>query len=558
VWGWALKIANWLFLASLLPVYSLNAADGVGTLEPLLPGMPAKPAAPVLSSPTTPQSDTPLLSQQSQLFVTHIQLQGNTVFSAEELATITSKYEHRAISAEDLRQLRHELTLFYINNGYINSGAVLPEQNVQNGELRVQIIEGQLTEVTIEGLEHLSEAYLRPRIEKRSKDQPLNLKDLQNDLQLIQQNPLIKRINAVLTPGLRPGEALLRTNIEEANPWYLLLGGNNYGVPSVGAERFETWAGHRDLLGFGDELDGHFNVSAGQTQYDFDYGIPFTRWDSRFKLRYQKSEADVVEKPFDEINIYNELEAFTVGLSQPVWTTPENQATLGLMLERRHSQSFLFEQPFSFSFGSIDGASDVSVVRFSQDWLHRTSSQVLAFRSVASWGVDALGSTIHSEDLTLPDSNFFVWLGQLQWIQLLWDSGVELHWRGDTQISASPLLSLEQFTLGGRYSVRGYRQNQVVRDNGFSSSVEFRIPVLGDGMIKLAPFFDMGRSWNSSSLTAEPPPHNLLSTGIGLLFDFNKQVHAEFYWAHQFSKISNASRDLQDDGINFSVTYSPL
>lgn len=545
-----------LLIAVVLPTAMAQAGNGVGTLEPLLGQTPQAPVAPpVLTVPPAVQPGGLPLSQRPQVWVRTIQLQGNRLFGTDDLAPITNQYINRQLSAEDLRQLRHELTLFYINNGYINSGAIVPEQTIDDGELRVQVVEGQLTEIRIDGLEHLRASYLRSRIEKNTLDQALNIKTLQTDLQLIQQNPLIKRINAELSPGLRPGEALLRARVEEANPWYLTLGSNNQGVPSVGAERFETWAGHRNVLGLGDSLDGHFNVSAGQTQYDFNYALPFTRWDSRFKVRYQSSEANVVEKPFDQINVYNQMESFGLGLSQPVWKTLEDDVTLGLMLERRHSKSFLLNQPFSFSRGSINGASDVSVVRFSQDWLHRTASQVLALRSVASWGVDALDSTIHADQPSLPDSNFFVWLGQVQWIQLLWDSGIEMHLRGDSQISASPLLSMEQFALGGRYSVRGYRQNQLVRDSGFSSSLEFHVPLLFDGRVKLAPFFDYGRAWNMHWPTTVP--HVLHSAGIGLLLDPTREIHAELFWAQPLRKIKQVSSDLQDEGIHFAVTYSP-
>lgn len=542
---------------SLLPLTSLMAAEGVGIVEPLTatPRPTSTPTLP-LKIPSLEASRSPALSQQNKIFVSRIFLEGNTAFTDEELATITRSYLGRELSAQDLRQLRHELTLYYIDHGYINSGAVLPEQNVMNGELKINIIEGRLTTIHWEGLEHLRETYLSARIEKHTENEPLNIKTLQNDLQLIQQSPLIQRINAELTPGIRPGEAMLRARVAEANPWYMTLGTNNQGVPSVGAERFESWAGHRNVLGFGDAFDGHFNVSAGQTAFDLNYSLPFTRWDTRLKIGYQSSEADVVEEAFAELNIFNQMEAYSLGISQPVWQTLEDEATLSVLVERRNSQTFLLGTPMAFSKGCDDGKCDVSVVRLSQDWLHRTSSQVLALRSTTSWGLNALGATVHDEQPAIPDSRFFAWLGQAQWIQRLWDTGTELHLRGYAQLSDAPLLSLEQFALGGRNSIRGYRENQWVRDNGFSSSVEFRIPVLGDGRLKLAPFFDMGRAWSLDG--SDQKQHVLNSAGIGLLFDPIPEIHSELFWAHAMRTIKNNSQDLQDDGIHFAVTYSPL
>lgn len=542
------------WLIGWLPVYASWAADGIGTVKPLQVPRPSSRPAPEFNAPKPPISDAQPLSQQLFVYVKRIKIQGNTVFSETQLAPIIDKYQNRELSADDLRQLRHELTLFYIDQGYINSGAVLPEQTIKNGELSVQIVEGKLTDIDLQGLSHLHEHYLTSRIQKNIENQPLDINKLQTNLQLIQQNRLIERINAELGPGLQPGESVLRAQVKEARPWYMTLGGNNNGVPSVGAERFETWAGHANVLGFGDAFDGHFNISDGQLQYDFSYSIPLTRWDTRFSVAYQRSEADVVEEPFDQLNIFNEMEAFALGISQPIWQTLEDEIKLDVTVEHRRSQSFLLDEPFSFSRGSIDGEGNVSVVRFGQEWLHRTAAQVVAIRSVASWGVDALGSTMHPQGSKLPDSDFFVWLGQIQWIQLLWNSGVEMHWRGDVQIAASSLLSLEQFTLGGRHSVRGYRQNQSVTDSGFSTTLEFRIPIIANGMVKLAPFYDIGRAWNVDWPASKPQV--LHSVGIGVLIEPSKQIHAEFYWAHSFRNTQNTSEDLQDDGIHFSVAYS--
>lgn len=515
--------------------------------------------APAIGLPSIPPAESVPLSRRSLVHARRIQLEGNTVFGAEDLGPITGKYENRDLSAEDLRQLRHELTVFYIDRGYVNSGAVLPEQTVVDGVVRVRIVEGRLTEVRLEGLERLRDSYVRARIARDGASQALNVKTLQEDLQLLQQNPLIQRINAELAPGLRPGEALLRARVAESVPYYLALGANNYGVPSVGAERFEVWTGHRNLTGYGDSLQGHLGLTEGQTLYDFHYALPFTARDSTFKLHYQNSEASVVERPFDELNIFNQAETIGFGFSQPMWRTLENSITLGVMAEHRHSKTFLLDEAFSFSRGSVNGVSKVSVLRFDQEWLNRTQSRAIAVRSVANWGVDVLDATVHS-GASLPDSRFFSWLGQFQWIQRLGDGGLEMQLRGDAQIAADPLLSLEQFALGGMYSVRGYRQNQIVRDSGVATSLEFRVPLLretlGEGKLFFTPFFDYGRAWNKSWPT--PPPHALSSAGIGLRVVPFKQVHAEFYWARPLCKIENNGHDLQDSGIHFAVTYSPF
>lgn len=88
-----------------------------------------------------------------------------------------------------------------------------------------------------------------------------------------------------------------------------------------------------------------------------------------------------------------------------------------------------------------------------------------------------LGATINPSP---PDGKFFTWSGQFQWAWRLpyWDS--EVLFRSDVQLASEALLSLEKLPVGGANSVRGYRENQLVRDNGWLSSLEptFRTPLV--------------------------------------------------------------------------------
>src|SRR5687767_2423110 len=69
----------------------------------------------------------PPFSQQ-RVLVREIRVIGSTVFTKAELARVTAPYVNRELSAEDLEALRRELTLLYVNRGYVNSGALLPDQ----------------------------------------------------------------------------------------------------------------------------------------------------------------------------------------------------------------------------------------------------------------------------------------------------------------------------------------------------------------------------------------------------------------------------------------------
>jgi hemolysin activation/secretion protein len=98
------------------------------------------------------------------MMVGTIHVVGSTVFAPEELDKVKAPYENRELSTEDLEELRRAFTLLYTNNGYVNSGAIIPDQTVQEDEITFQIIEGKLTDINIEGTKNFLPFYFEQRI----------------------------------------------------------------------------------------------------------------------------------------------------------------------------------------------------------------------------------------------------------------------------------------------------------------------------------------------------------------------------------------------------------
>ena len=178
---------------------------------------------------------------------------------------------------------------------------------------------------------------------------------------------------------------------------------------------------------------------------------------------------------------------------------------------------------------------------------------MFAARSTFSGGIDAFDATIDSA--SEPDGRFYAWLGQLQWVERLFERRDELVMRVDTQFAGDPLPSLEQFSVGGAHSVRGYRENQLVRDNGVFTSIEYRLTAWSDPgrghRVQLAAFYDRGRSWNRDRPT--PEPKVLASAGIGLRATYYPWLNFEIYYGKPRTDVAGANDDLQDKGIHFQL-----
>ena len=240
-WSLALFLIFFIFSsasAQVVPVAVPFPVDPTGRSgePPTLPKQfeaPTPPPGTLLPPAPIPPETAPFPTLR--VFVREIRVTGSTIFSAEELAKVTAPYVNREVTSEDLEALRVALTLLYVNNGYVNSGAILPDQSVSEGVVTYQIIEGRLTAVDVEGNRWFRSSYFQKRFFLDA-GPPLNVNALQRRLQLLLEDSRIQRLNAELKPGLRPGEGILDVRVEERTPYRLSFGVQQLPVTRCGRE----------------------------------------------------------------------------------------------------------------------------------------------------------------------------------------------------------------------------------------------------------------------------------------------------------------------------------
>jgi hemolysin activation/secretion protein len=563
-------LGPWALLAGLSPAPEVGAQvrrpGGVeGSIlgdrpgeRPLEAPPPEEPEPlPQFELPPVPEPSEARLSGAPSFVARGFRIVGSTVFSEAELAAVAEPYVGRSVTSEDLQRLRNELTLLYVNRGYVNSGAVLPDQQVEDGIVEYRIVEGELSGIELQGNRWFRNRYLTSRIELAAQ-RPLDVRRVEGQLQILQQDPRIRRVQAELRPGALPGEGVLGLRVDEEQPFHAALQFDNWESPSIGSYHGSATLSDQNLTGNGDILTLDLGFTDGLDDYEGRYEIPVTPRDTILAFGYRWSKSHVVESPFDELDISSKAQTASIGVRHPVLRSLRSSLWLSLTGEWRESETFLFGEPFPFALGTDDGKSRISVLRFAQDWVYRDRSQVLAARSTVSWGVDVLNPTVNGSGV--PDSLFLAWLGQFQWVRRFDPWGIEALFRTEAQLADSPLLSLEQFSVGGHDTVRGYRENELVRDNGLVGSLEIRIPLLSDSAgrpyLQLAPFADIGRSWNASrDGPDDSKPYTLYSVGVGLRFQLTEYFDGEIYWGDALRDVTEPDdHDLQDDGVQFRVT----
>jgi hemolysin activation/secretion protein len=517
------------------------------------------------------------LDSATRLFIRSFRFEGNTAFSNEELAKVTESFTNREITSGELEEARRAVTLHYIDHGYVSSGAVLPDQTPTNGIVIMRIVEGHISRIEVRGNRWLRDGFLTSRLE-RWDGPPLNVNTLTEGLQLLRQNPNVRQINAELKPGAAPGEGVLDARVVDDLPFRVGLQADNHRPPSVGAEEISLLLADLNLTGNSDAFNLRYGIAdSGPDGFDFSgfnnveasYALPLNRFDTTIGGHGSRLDTTIVEQPFALLNIDSETVSYGGFLRQPFFQTANHEAAFTIAFDRRQNDTELSGVPFTVSPGAENGRMIVSVLRLSQEWLGRSQNQVLALRSTFSIGLDILNATDHpnmqavvingtTNFVYVPNGQFFSWLGQAQYVRRLFNTQNQLIFRLTGQISDKPLLALEQLSIGGAETVRGYRENTLVRDRGIISSLEFRVPVLfnkaGAGIVDIAPFFDFGGGWNN---TESPQPTTIYSTGLGLLLAPNKHINAQLYWGYRLRHIPMPpDKNAQDLGFHFQVNFN--
>jgi len=246
--------------------------------ESSVPKRTLKLGPPGQIEPILPLPNLETLARSGRLWSFHGRVKefrfvGNHVFSKQAFSKVLEKYYNREVNADDLEQARQDLTLLYVNHGYVNSGAVLPNQDGKDGIITFQLVEGRLTGITLKGNFWFRGWWLRNEI-RRGAGQPLNFNKLKQTLQLLRQNATISQVNAELKPGGVPGESILDVDIKDTQPFRFALEFNNKRPPSVGAEILNAHATDLNLTGHNDVLDvvygiAHANGSGSFEDFDF-------------------------------------------------------------------------------------------------------------------------------------------------------------------------------------------------------------------------------------------------------------------------------------------------
>ena len=276
--------------------------------EPLLPETPPSlPSSPEELVPSVPET-VPDISPDvlvEEITVTGLQFEGNSLFSSAALevellkrlsdGSITafipdvetiepadlSEWRTQTLSFAEILQLAAIVADIYHDEGYDTSGAVVRipaiTQQDRQGGIVIEVIEGFLDSIELVRTEdsstRLRSGYVRSRLGVET-GEPLNVDRLQEQLQLLQLDPLIERISAELNAGATAGISLLTVQYQEAPTFDMVIDLNNGRSPSVGSFQRQIRVSESNLLGMGDRIEVSYANTEGSDTLNANYTLP--------------------------------------------------------------------------------------------------------------------------------------------------------------------------------------------------------------------------------------------------------------------------------------------
>ncbi len=557
--------------STLLSLFALARAEAQSSLYELTEEEKRLLGVVENDTPALPDVDERLLEDALQVPVTltAFELVGSTVLSDDEVRRVVSPWIGRPVTGLELSEIRSELTALYAGKGYIGSGVILPDQTVTGGLIKMHAVELTLSGIDVSA-EGLSEDYLRRRLE-RTVSSPLNLTELERSLRSLQEQPLVSSVQARLVDGATPGTSRLLMSVDRAQPFTAQLSVNNFRPPSIGAEQAVVSLVHRDISGRRDILAFEGAIGEESKSGWISYDMPFGTTDSRIRLSYRQGDTVVIEEPFDDIDIESVSSRVQLGIAHPFYQTWSRQLDGFASLIVSKTETSLLERPFSFSLGAIDGETRTSVVEIGGQFTQRWTNQVFSSRLTWREGLDAFDATtrLRDTDLTsqaeVPDGMFSAAVIQMSYGRNLPFLNSQLSAQLTYQHAFDPLLVSEKSAVGGVGSVRGYRENSLVRDSAGFARIEWRIPVLSTESpmllrsLTLVPFADTGWAKDKDPNQSSGSSVSISSVGLGLEWSPLQFLYFRGYFGEALdsdSVPSTGSRSLQDDGVHVEISVN--
>ena len=454
----------------------------------------------VPSAPDLPAA--PAAAEDPRCFaLQRVEVTGVTVFSRAAQAPFTALPADSCMTLDDIRQRVRDITRRYLEKGYITSVAWLPEQDIATGQLRIAVTEGRVESVRVAGEKDTALRMAFPGVE----GQVLNLRDLEQGLERL--NRLASRqLTMDILPGRAAGDSRVQlVPVNDRFPVSLTAGADNSGQKSTGRGQMNARLVADNLLWLADQWslsaarDSEFHTDRRSRSLQAGVTLPYGYW--LFSAGYSGSD------------FYQPVSA---GRASPGWRydgrVQTQRAAVNRTLLRDGRQRLALDIDFTRrrTENRLGGVRlNVSSPTLSSLTMGLSYSRTLAGGSVTlapslAHGLDIAGATADDpahpslprseyRRFSLSGSGFYPVTASLYWLTSVYG-----------QTTPDILYASERISVGGQYSVRGFKEQNLTGNRGgyWRNELTWQwLTVPGVGTLSATGAVDVGHVANQKGTT---------------------------------------------------------
>jgi hemolysin activation/secretion protein len=489
-------------------------------------------SAAAMAQPAAAPSDN---ADQRHFDIAEFRVDGNTVLTEVEIDRAVYGFLGPDKTAADVEKARAALEAAYQQKGYPTVSAEVPLQHIAGGVVVLKVSERTVGRLRIHGSHYHDLADIKAGAPSLGQGRVPHMPELQRDIVALNQWP-DRTVTPSLQAGKAPGTVDVDLDVKDQFPGHATLELNNRQSADTTGLRLSGSLGYNNLWQRGDSATVTFQVAperpsdAEVVSGSYLFRIPDS--DLSLLFSYLRSNSNVT----------------TVGSTDVIGKG--GVAGLRLLVPLGVGEGFIHTLSMGFDYKHFDdnialGASttDAPVTYFpvtlayQASWVTEQAQTNLLTSLVFTFGGPG-SSPVEFDFARFNASPGFAYLRtDLSRTQTLPD-GIQFYGRLTGQLSGQPLISNEQFSLGGMDTVRGYLESEVLGDEGGALQAEMRTPPVTEiGGLSLNElrglvFFDVGTAVLHSPLPQQQPSYVLSSAGLGFrlhLFDhFNGEVVVAF------------------------------
>lgn len=440
-----------------------------------------------------------------------IVLDKSAVLTDAELAAITQPYEGKSVQLNDIYAIVDKINQLYNDKGYVTCRAFLPPQTITDGSVKLLLVEGRTGNTTVNGNNYTKTSFIKKRLHLKQ-EEIANIKQLNKDLLLFNATNSTQ-LRIVMKAGEKPGTTDYEITAYEPKRDTWTVFEDNAGSYTSGEYRTGLFFNTKSLSGHCDAFTLGTVYSEGTRAANAMYSRSIGRSGTKLNLLYSSNAVKVTKGDYEDI-IKGHANSYAVGITQPILVNETTRTELSLDYNRQNSKT-------DWLLGTRGNMVDDTVHDFNIGFSITNYGNSHVFYQKHSY---VRGYSESTPDMLVGRSQNFGFYKFNAMYQKLYAAGQMWNLRADAQWSGTDgMVSSRQFYMGGMYSVRGYKENFLGGDSGFTFSAEYSVPVIDKNTTAFT-FFDYGHVYGNGQSDDQ---HDVLaSVGLGLRSSFNQYCSA--------------------------------